>query len=85
MPHSYQHGTAEIKANMLSLQIAVLKEVEGKGPFCSLVMGVVVLKDVLVIVAFAVNMQLVPMVRWGEEMAQPCPPECGADVAFSLD
>lgn len=46
-----------------SLQIAVLKEMDAKGPFVSLVMGVVVLKDVVVIVAFALTMELVPMVR----------------------
>jgi hypothetical protein len=45
------------------LQIAVLKEMDAKGPFVSLVMGVVVLKDVAVIVLFALNMELVPMVR----------------------
>jgi hypothetical protein len=45
------------------LQIAVLKEMDAKGPFVSLVMGVVVLKDVVVIVLFALNMELVPMVR----------------------
>ena len=47
----------------LLLQIAVLKEMDAKGPFVSLVMGVVVLKDVVVIVLFALNMELVPMVR----------------------
>jgi hypothetical protein len=41
----------------------VLKEMDAKGPFVSLVMGVVVLKDVVVIVAFALTMELVPMVR----------------------
>lgn len=45
------------------LQIAVLKEMDAKGPFVSLVMGVVVLKDVVVIVLFALNMELVPLVR----------------------
>jgi hypothetical protein len=45
------------------LQIAVLKEMDAKGPFVSLVMGVVVLKDVVVIVAFALTMELVPLVR----------------------
>lgn len=44
------------------MQIAVLKDMDAKGPFCSLVMGVVVLKDVVVIVAFAINMRLVPLV-----------------------
>ena len=40
-------------------QIAVLKEVEGKGPFCSLVMAVVVVKDLIVIMAFALNIELI--------------------------
>ncbi|GAB4816047.1 hypothetical protein N2152v2_003093 [Parachlorella kessleri] len=38
--------------------IAILKETEGKGPYCSLVMAVVVFKDVLVFVCFALNIQL---------------------------
>lgn len=41
------------------LQIAVLKEVDGKGPFSSLVMAVVVVKDVVVIMAYALNMELI--------------------------
>lgn len=40
-------------------QIAVLKEMDGKGPFCSLVMAVVVVKDVIVIIAFALNIELI--------------------------
>jgi hypothetical protein len=36
---------------------------DARGPFVRLVMGVVVLKDVVVIVLFAVNMELVPLVR----------------------
>eukprot|EP00195_Chlamydomonas_chlamydogama_P007198 CAMPEP_0202897678 /NCGR_PEP_ID=MMETSP1392-20130828/6375_1 /ASSEMBLY_ACC=CAM_ASM_000868 /TAXON_ID=225041 /ORGANISM="Chlamydomonas chlamydogama, Strain SAG 11-48b" /LENGTH=333 /DNA_ID=CAMNT_0049583375 /DNA_START=570 /DNA_END=1571 /DNA_ORIENTATION=+ len=39
--------------------IAVLKEVDGKGPFCSLVMAVVVVKDIVVIVAYALNIELI--------------------------
>lgn len=38
--------------------IAVVRETAGKGPFCSLVMAVVVVKDVLVIVAFALNIEI---------------------------
>ena len=38
--------------------IAVLQETGGKGAFCSLVMAVVVAKDVLVIVAFAINIEM---------------------------
>jgi hypothetical protein len=52
---------------LVLLQIAVLKEMDAKGPFVSLVMGVVVLKDVVVIVLFALNMELVPMVRWQQQ------------------
>ena len=47
------------------LQIAVLKEVDGKGPFCSLVMAVVVVKDVVVITAYALNMELIHAVSGG--------------------
>lgn len=36
----------------------MLREVGGKGPYCSLVMAVVVVKDVLVFVAFAINLEL---------------------------
>ena len=43
-------------------QIAVLKEIEGKGPYCSLVMAVVVVKDVLLFAAFAVNIELAKVV-----------------------
>lgn len=38
--------------------IAVLKETEGKGPYCSLVMAVVVVKDVILFATFAVNVEL---------------------------
>ena len=44
------------------MQIAVLKEVDGKGPFCTLVMAVVVVKDVVVIVSFALNLELIRVV-----------------------
>ena len=40
------------------VQIAVLKETAGKGTFCSLVMAVVVVKDILVFCCFAVNLEL---------------------------
>lgn len=40
------------------LQIAVLKEMDGKGAFCSLAMAVVVVKDVLLFAAFAINVEL---------------------------
>ena len=44
-------------------QIAVLKETAGKGAFCSLVMAVVVVKDILVFCCFAVNLELSTVVR----------------------
>jgi hypothetical protein len=44
-------------------QIAVLKETAGKGTFCSLVMAVVVVKDILVFCCFAVNLELSTVVR----------------------
>lgn len=44
------------------MQIAVLKEVDGKGPFCSLVMAVVVVKDVVVIMGFALNLEIIRVV-----------------------
>eukprot|EP00959_Pyramimonas_sp_CCMP1952_P220626 4612794-Pyramimonas_sp.AAC.1 len=37
--------------------IAVLKEVDGRGPFCSLTLNVVVMKDVVVIILFALNFE----------------------------
>jgi len=44
-------------------QIAVLKETEGRGPYCSLVMAVVVTKDVLVFICFSLNIELSALVR----------------------
>ena len=46
----------------LLLQIAVLKETDGRGPFCSLVMAVVVVKDVVTFVCFAINMEIAGVV-----------------------
>jgi hypothetical protein len=53
-----------IPATLAATQIAVLKETEGKGPYCSLVMAVVVVKDVLLFAAFAVNVELFKAVSW---------------------
>ena len=39
--------------------IAVLRELEARGPFCNLVMSVTVVKDVLVLLLFAVNLEVV--------------------------
>lgn len=47
----------------VGVQIAVLRETEAAGPYCSLVMAVVVVKDVLVFVAFAANLEVVSAVR----------------------
>jgi hypothetical protein len=44
------------------LQIAVLKEVDARGPFSSLVMSVVVVKDVAVITCFALNIEVAKVV-----------------------
>lgn len=55
-------GATLMMARSPASAIAVLKEMDAKGPFVSLVMGVVVLKDVVVIVAFALTMELVPMI-----------------------
>jgi hypothetical protein len=39
--------------------IAVLREVDGRGPFCSLTLSVIVAKDVVVIVLFGLNLAAV--------------------------
>jgi len=49
--------------------IAVLKEMDARGPFTSLVMAVVVVKDVVVIVAFALNMEVARIVFSKDESA----------------
>jgi len=66
-------------------QIAVLRETEGQGPFCSLVLAVVVVKDVVVFVAFATNLEVASAVRAveGDEASKPLLPlqdfvKCGA-------
>lgn len=41
--------------------IAVVREMDAAGPFCSQVMAVTVVKDVLVIVLFAVNIELIAL------------------------
>lgn len=43
--------------------IAVMKEVQGSGPYCSLVMAVVVLKDVVVFLAFSLAVKAAEQVR----------------------
>ncbi|KAG2502194.1 hypothetical protein HYH03_000681 [Edaphochlamys debaryana] len=54
-------GATLMMARSPASAIAVLKEMEGKGPFSSLVMAVVVVKDVVVIIAYAVNVELIRM------------------------
>jgi hypothetical protein len=44
-------------------RIAVLRELDARGPFCSLVMSVTVVKDVLVLLLFSVNVELVQAVE----------------------
>lgn len=45
------------------MQIAVMRECDAKGPFCSTVMAVVVVKDVLLFVCLAMNLEFANMVR----------------------
>mmetsp|Transcript_8837 Transcript_8837/g.15189 ORF Transcript_8837/g.15189 Transcript_8837/m.15189 type:complete len:458 (+) Transcript_8837:312-1685(+) len=45
--------------------IAVLKEVDGRGPFCSLTLNVVIMKDVVVIILFALNLEAIKFVEKG--------------------
>eukprot|EP00198_Chlamydomonas_reinhardtii_P008744 XP_001698081.1 predicted protein [Chlamydomonas reinhardtii] len=52
-------GATLMMARSPASAIAVLKEMEGKGPFSSLVMAVVVVKDVVVIISYAVNVELI--------------------------
>ena len=40
----------------------MLKETEGRGPYCSLVMAVVVVKDVVTFLGFAINIELLQAV-----------------------
>ena len=53
------------------MQVAVLKETEGKGPYCSLISAVVVVKDVLVFVCFAVNIELAHLVSFRAPLTSP--------------
>ena len=56
------------------VQVAVLRETEARGPFCTLVMSVIVVKDVVLFVVFAINVEFARVVRlvllrgrgWGE-------------------
>ena len=43
--------------------MAVLKETDGRGPFSSLTMAVVIVKDVVVFVCFAINIEMAHVVR----------------------
>ena len=46
-----------------AIQIAVIRESDARGPFCSTVMAVVVVKDVLLFVCLATNLEFANMVR----------------------
>ncbi|MEW5313225.1 MAG: hypothetical protein WDW38_004811 [Sanguina aurantia] len=61
-------GSTLMMARSPASAIAVLKEMEGKGPFSSLVMAVVVVKDVVVIIAYALNVELIRVVGLGERV-----------------
>ena len=47
----------------VAFQIAVMRESDARGPFCSTVMAVVVVKDVLLFVCLAMNLEFANMVR----------------------
>ena len=47
----------------IGMQMAVLRETDGKGPFSSLTMAVVIVKDVVVFVCFAINIEIANVVR----------------------
>lgn len=68
--------------------IAVLRETEAQGPFCSLVMAVVVVKDVLVFVAFATNLEIVSAAMrhsaGGASLAAMAHPAVGLAMSASL-
>jgi hypothetical protein len=51
--------------------IAVLQETGGKGSFCSLVLAVVIVKDVLAIVAFSLNIEIARALFAAGVKAQP--------------
>ena len=54
--------------------IAVMREMGAAGPFCSQVMAVTVVKDVLVIVLFAVNLELIALSGLRFHHTRPPPP-----------
>mmetsp|Transcript_30100 Transcript_30100/g.89277 ORF Transcript_30100/g.89277 Transcript_30100/m.89277 type:complete len:557 (-) Transcript_30100:608-2278(-) len=61
---SHLVATASLGATLMMTRspasaIAVVRELDARGPFTSLVMAVVVVKDVFVIVAFALNIELI--------------------------
>lgn len=63
----------------LLVQIAVVKETGGKGPYCSLILAVVVMKDVLVFICFALNLEFARMVRHLLHM-----PGCQSDTGLGV-
>lgn len=58
----------------VAFQIAVMRESDARGPFCSTVMAVVVVKDVLLFVCLAMNLEFANMVRRSYERhsVSPC-------------
>jgi len=69
-----RHGAADPNVRpygCICAQIAVLKETAGKGTFCSLVMAVVVVKDILVFCCFAVNLEMSTVVSTSRPMRPP--------------
>ena len=71
-----QRSTASAEA-VVWTQVAVLRETDAKGPFCSLIMSVVVVKDVLLFMCFAINVEFARVVRLGCVL-------CGAVTAVGL-
>ena len=67
----YMHNQ-HLDANSFSrVQIAVMRETDAKGPFCSTVMAVVVVKDVLLFVCLAMNLEFANMVRQCQSNCKP--------------
>ena len=56
----------------MALQIAVVRETDAKGPFSSTVLAVVVVKDVLLFICLAMNLEFATMVSTAEPVCQHC-------------
>ena len=55
----------------------MLKETDGRGPYSSLIMAVVIVKDVLVFACFAVNIETSRVVR-------PCSSRINPKIAYMI-